>query len=57
MRRPYKEAWPLPKVLDSLHSSVGSHLDARAVSALMNILPDILAAQKHWNEKEDLAIG
>jgi putative two-component system response regulator len=53
MRRPYKEAWPLNRTLDSLQSSVGSHLDARAVSALMHILPDILSAQQHWNHKED----
>jgi putative two-component system response regulator len=53
MRRPYKEAWPLDRVLESLHASVGSHLDNRAVSALMNILPDILNAQRHWNQKED----
>jgi putative two-component system response regulator len=52
MRRPYKEPWPLDRVLDSLRSSTGSHLDERAVSALMRILPEILHAQEHWNEKE-----
>jgi putative two-component system response regulator len=55
MRRPYKEAWPLDRVLESLHESVASHLDARMVAAFTRVLPDILSAQEHWNRKEDAA--
>jgi putative two-component system response regulator len=53
MRRPYKDAWPVSRVLDALRESVGSHLDARVVSAFMRVLPEILSAQAHWNEKEE----
>jgi putative two-component system response regulator len=51
MRRPYKDPWPLPKVLEALQQAAGSHLDARFVSEFIHALPTILGVQTHWNER------
>lgn len=51
MRRPYKEAWPLPKVLDTLRQAAGSHLEAPFVNEFIHALPEILRVQAHWNER------
>ncbi|MBF0139639.1 MAG: response regulator [Magnetococcales bacterium] len=48
MERPYKEAWPLDRVMETLASSAGTHLDPRMIECFTNILPDILEIQKRW---------
>jgi putative two-component system response regulator len=52
MRRPYKEAWPLDRVVSTVQSAAGNHLDARLVSEFMKILPEITRVQALWNERE-----
>lgn len=52
MRRPYKEPWPLDRILQTLEESAGSHLDRRLVDAFMRILPQILETRAQWNAKE-----
>lgn len=50
MRRPYKEPWPLERILSTLESSAGSHLEPRLVAAFQDILPRILDIQAHWED-------
>jgi putative two-component system response regulator len=52
MRRPYKEPWPVERIVDTLQASAGSHLDTRLVCEFMRILPEILAAKAHWDACE-----
>ena len=40
--RPYKDAWPLDKVLETLRLSAGSHLDPDMVDRFLALLPRIL---------------
>jgi putative two-component system response regulator len=47
MRRPYKEPWPLERILPKLHELAGNHLDKRLVTIFIDIMPQIL-------EKKDL---
>lgn len=51
MDRPYKEAWPLAKVVAALHDAAGSHLDKRLVDRFLRVLPEIERVQAHWNEQ------
>lgn len=55
MHRPYKEAWPLDKVLAFFKSNSGSHFDSRLVEVLMDVLPEILEIKAEWNEREQAA--
>lgn len=52
MKRPYKEAWPLPDVLKFLQENAGSHLETRLVEAFMDILPTILNLKAEWDSRE-----
>lgn len=53
MRRPYKEPWPLPKIIETLQESMDVHLERRLVTLFLDILPDILKVQAHWNTREN----
>lgn len=52
MKRPYKDAWPLPEVLDTLHEEAGSHFEPRLVKVFMDILPTILDIRLKWSQRE-----
>lgn len=52
MHRPYKEAWPLERILDTLHDSSGTHFEPRLVEAFDNILPRILEIKARWDARE-----
>jgi putative two-component system response regulator len=50
VRRPYKEAWPLDRVLATLRDSAGHHLDPHLVQLFISILPRILEIQADWSD-------
>ncbi len=52
MRRPYKEAWPLDRVLATLEEASGHHLEARLVDTFKRIMPDVLNTKAHWDAVE-----
>ena len=54
-KRPYKEVWPLPRVMETLHSSSGSHFEPRLLDHFTRILPQILDIQETWRQREDIA--
>ena len=47
-KRPYKEVWPIDRVMETLQASVGSHFDPRLIACFDGILPKILALKDHW---------
>jgi putative two-component system response regulator len=49
MRRPYKEAWPLQRVLATLDEIAGRHLEARLVHTFKHVLSDVLNIKAHWD--------
>lgn len=49
-KRPYKEAWPLEKVIGEIESQRNRHFDPAVVDALLACLPDILAINTTWQE-------
>lgn len=51
MTRPYKEAWPIDRIMETLTSSAGSHFDPRMMGHFTRILPQILAIKDEWNAR------
>lgn len=53
MKRPYKEPWPMEKVLATVQESSGSHFEPRMVEAFEAVLPAILNAREQWSKSEE----
>jgi putative two-component system response regulator len=51
MKRAYRDAWPLDRVLETLRESSGSHLDPAMVNAFFDILPKVLDIRAQWDSK------
>lgn len=48
-RRPYKEPWPLERILVTLEELAGNHLEERLVTVFIKILPQILEIKAKWD--------
>lgn len=51
-QRPYKEAWPLAKVMELFQQQAGSQFEPRLVALFTAILPQILQIQDYWSERD-----
>ena len=49
MTRPYKEAWPLDRIMDTLKDSAGTHFDPQLIECFTGILSQILAIKDEWD--------
>ena len=52
MRRPYKEPWPLDRIMQALHEGTGSHFDPEMVPVFASILPQVLQVKQRWDQRE-----
>lgn len=52
MRRPYKEPWPLERVVQTLEQGAGKHFDPDLLQHFVQILPRICALQAEWDTYE-----
>lgn len=52
-QRPYKEPWPLERVVQTVKENAGSHFEPRLVEAFLSILPQILGIQAEWATARD----
>jgi putative two-component system response regulator len=52
MKRPYKEAWPLDRVVTTIQESAGHHFNPRLVEIFESILPQILEIKAAWDAHE-----
>lgn len=52
MKRPYKEPWPLDRIMARLAADSGVHFDPELVLLFTDILPEILAIQSRWNKAD-----
>jgi putative two-component system response regulator len=62
MPRPYKDAWPMERVVQTLRETSGSHFEPRLVASFLDILPRIVTIGQEWREshidaKSDEAFG
>jgi putative two-component system response regulator len=53
-KRPYKEIWPLDRVMETLTSSAGTHFEPRLINHFTQILPQILAIKDEWSTRETM---
>lgn len=51
-KRPYKEIWPLDRVIETLTSASGSHFEPRLVECFLHILPQIISIRDAWSVHE-----
>lgn len=56
MKRPYKAAWPLEKVIATIRDSSGSHFDPAVVRAFDSVLDCIGHIRAEWDLKEQLGV-
>lgn len=49
-KRPYKEIWPIERVMQTLTSTSGSHFEPRLIDCFMDIQSKILDIKKHWSD-------
>lgn len=52
MKRPYKEAWPIDKIVAHIKADAGKHFDPDLVAAFTRILPEILEIQSRWADAD-----
>lgn len=52
VRRSYKEAWPIERVVAALREGAGSHFEPAMVDTFLSILPRILDLKAIWDERE-----
>ncbi|MBL8468463.1 response regulator [Methyloversatilis discipulorum] len=59
MKRPYKEPWPIDKVVATIIDGAGRHFDPRLVEVFKSILPELLAIRTKWEvvEQEQSSTG
>jgi putative two-component system response regulator len=51
MKRPYKDAWPIAQVVESIQACSGSHFDPKLVAIFLTILPQLIEIQNHWDKQ------
>jgi putative two-component system response regulator len=54
MTRPYKNAWPLERVVTTLRAGVGTHFDPSVIAAFATCLPQLLDIKAAWDQRETL---
>ena len=52
MKRPYKDAWPVERVVSTMREGAGTHFDQRLLQHFFDILPRILHIKDQWDEQE-----
>ena len=55
MKRPYKEPWPVDRIMTTLHESSGTHFEPRLVEIFDAILPEILKIKAQWDNSDSEA--
>ncbi|WP_295450678.1 HD domain-containing phosphohydrolase [uncultured Thiodictyon sp.] len=53
MPRPYKESWPLPRIIRLLEAGAGHHFEPRLVRLFMDILPEIIDLRDRWDSPDN----
>lgn len=49
MTRPYKDGWPLERVMDTLLAGAGTQFDPRLIALFDRVVPEIVAIRDRWD--------
>ena len=52
MKRPYKEAWPIERTLETMQAASGQQFEPRLIERFIGIMPQILEIKASWDERE-----
>jgi putative two-component system response regulator len=55
MKRPYKEPWPLERIIAHIHAGAGAHFDPELVSVFADVLPQLLEVHTRWSDETPVA--
>ncbi|GGE98750.1 two-component system response regulator [Aliidongia dinghuensis] len=55
MKRPYKEAWPIERAIETMLAGRGKHFEPRLIDRFIEILPRIVELKALWDSRE--AVG
>ena len=53
MKRPYKDPWPLERVVATLRADAGTHFDPSVIAAFQACLPQLLDIKADWNQRDE----
>ena len=52
MKRPYKEPWPLDRIVEAINEGAGAHFDPSMVRVFTSVLPRLVEIGKTWAKVE-----
>jgi putative two-component system response regulator len=53
MRRPYKEPWPIERIMEHLRNGSGSHFDPEMANLFIEAMPQLLEIREAWERRLD----
>lgn len=53
MKRPYKDAWPIERVIRFVEENTGTHFEPRLIEIFTAILPQLLEIKETWDTREN----
>ena len=53
MRRPYKEPWPIERIMEHLRNGSGSHFDPEMADLFIQAMPQLLEIREAWERRSD----
>jgi putative two-component system response regulator len=52
IKRPYKEAWPMDRVLAKVCEGAGTHFEPAMIAAFESVMPKLIAVKADWDRAE-----
>lgn len=52
-KRPYKDPWPIKRVVAQIQDGSGAHFDPGVVDVFSGVLPELLDIQAYWKSSDD----
>ncbi len=53
MKRPYKEPWPLDRIVAHILAAAGTHFDPELVTVFADVLPQLMEVHHRWSDEAD----
>ncbi|MEB0136510.1 response regulator [Actimicrobium sp. CCC2.4] len=54
MKRPYKEPWPLDRIVAHIHAGSGAHFDPDLVTVFADVLPELMDIHIRWRDEDSI---
>jgi putative two-component system response regulator len=54
MKRPYKEPWPLDRIVAHIHAGKGAHFDPGLVDVFADVLPQLMEVHTRWSDDANI---